>query len=155
MENQLFLDKISFHDCKIYALGYDEKNNQFLLDVDYISSEWILEENGYYSFEVAPSTFVFENAWDIDINISMNNALIIDTIEKNNPTKPKNADYLPENTLEYDWKIELLQGEITFKSIGFYIYQRQKKGLLKHQVLTIDERKGISLKKEGILYQIK
>jgi len=154
MKNRLFLDEISFHDCKVYAFGYDEKNYQFLLDVDYISSEWVLEENGYYSFNVVPSTFVFENAWDINIDISMNEAPIIDDIMRNNPNKPKNIDHLPENTLEYDWKIEFLNGEITFKSIGFFIYQRQKAIMQKSQNLTIDERKGISLKKEGVLLQI-
>jgi len=154
MGNKLFLNEISFHDCKVYAFGYDEKNNQFLLDVDYISSEWTLEENGYYSFDVVPSTFVFENAWNININISMDNAPIIDDIIRDNPIKPKNIDYLPENTLEYDWKIEFLRGEITFKSIGFSIFLRQEVIKQKSQSLTIDERKGISFKKEGILYQI-
>jgi hypothetical protein len=76
---QLFLDKISFHDCKVYASGYDEKSNQLLLDVDYISSDWVLEKNGYYSFSIVPATFLFENAWDIEINVSMNDALIIDS----------------------------------------------------------------------------
>jgi len=155
MENKLFLDKISFHDNKVHAFGYDEKNNQFLLDVDYISSEWILEENGYYSFDIVPSTFVFENAWDININISMGSSeLIIDEIDCSNPVSPRNIDYLPKNSMEYDWKIEFLQGEITFKAISFSIYQRQNEILQKSQTLTTDKRKDISLKKEGILYQI-
>ena len=152
--NSKSLDGLSFHDCKVYALGYDEKNNQFLLDVDYISSEWTLDENGYYSFEVVPSTFVFENAWDININISMDNELIIDGIERSNPAIPRNINYLPENTMEYDWKIDFLQGEIILKAIGFSIYQRKEATLQKSLNLTIDDRNGISLKKEGILCQI-
>ena len=150
---QLFLDKISFHDCKVYASGYDEKSNQLLLDVDYISSDWVLEKNGYYSFSIVPATFLFENAWDIEINVSMNDALIIDRIERSNP-KLKNIDYFPENTVEYDWKIEFLQGEITFKSIGLSIYQRKKGIIQQSQSLTIDQRNGISLRKEGVLYQV-
>jgi hypothetical protein len=153
MEKKLILDNISFHDCKVYAFGYDEKNNQFLLDVDYISSEWILEKNGYYSFNIVPSTFVFENAWDIEINISMGDALIIDEITRDNP-KLKNFDGFPENTKEYDWKIEFLQGEINFKSISFSIYQRQKEITQKSRLLTMDDRRGISLQKEGTIYQI-
>jgi len=149
------LDEFSFHDCKVYALGYDEKNNQLLLDVDYISSEWILEENDSYSFKIAPSTFVFENAWDININVSMDNELIIDEIKRFNPTIPRNIEYLPKNTMEYDWEIEFLRGEITLKSIGLSIYQRQKAIIQKAQSLTMDGRKGISLIKEGILYLIK
>ena len=153
MENKLFLNNISFHDSKVYAFGYDEKNNQFLLDVDYISSEWILGENGYYSFDVVPSTFVFENAWNIIIDISMDEPIIIDTIVRDNP-KAKNVDCLPKNAIEYDWKIEFLQGEITLKAIGFSIYQRKEATLQKSLNLTIDDRNGISLKKEGILCQI-
>jgi hypothetical protein len=120
--NKLFLDEINLHDCKIYSLGYNEKNNQFLLDVDYISSEWVLEQNGYYSFTIKQAIFAFENAWDININISMDNVLIIDDVIISNPHNPKNVACFSENTLEYDWKIELFQGEITFKSIGFSIY---------------------------------
>jgi len=153
MENKLFLDKISFHDCKVYAFGYDEKSNQFLLDVDYISSEWILEENGYYSFNTIPSTFIFENAWNIEINVSMNDTLIIDNIVRNNP-KLKNSDCLPQNAIEYDWKIELLQGEITFKSIGFFMYQRQREVIQQTQNITENNRNDISFKKEGVLYKI-
>ena len=154
MGDILLLDNISFHDCKVHAFGYDKKDNQFLLDVDHISSEWILEENGYYSFKIIPSTFVFENAWNINFNMSMDNELIIDEIERFNPTIPHNIDYLPKNTIEYDWKIEFLRGEIIFKSIGFFIYQRQNE-ILQDQMLTIDERIGICLKKEGIIYEVR
>jgi len=150
---QIPLKDINFHDCKIYAWGFDSDKNQLLMDIDLIY-EWIVTKNNNYVFRVAPTTLVFENVWDVSMDISMDNELIIDKIEYSNPVVPRNIDYLPKETKEYDWKIEFLQGEITFKAISFSIYQRQKEVLQKSQTLTMDDRKDISLRKEGILYQI-
>jgi len=41
-----------------------------------------------------------------------------------------------------------------FKSIGLNIYQRGNNVLQKRQIVSFEKRNGISLKKEGLIYQI-
>ena len=144
----------NFHDSPIYAIGFDKSASELLLDIDLIF-EWVKEQDNYYSFLLAPCTIVFKNVWDIEMDISMNMDMIIDNIVRENPTAPRNINYLPENAHEFDWKIELLQGEISFKSIGFDFYQRKEKTQKKTQSLSFDERGYISLEKSGILVGVK
>lgn len=44
----------------------------------------------------------------------------------------------------YEWAIELQEGKITFKSTGFKQIVRQKPILTESQILTLEERNGIS-----------
>jgi len=60
-----------------------------------------------------------------------------------NPHSPKNKDYIPE-IVEYDWVISLLQGEISFKSIGYEIYIRKSPEIRQEQNLGLEERGGVS-----------
>ncbi|MEA4915906.1 hypothetical protein SDC9_189404 [bioreactor metagenome] len=102
--NKVALEDLVFHDCKIYGFGFNIENNELLVDIDYIE-EWIKEENDdYYSFVVFPSTLIFENVWDLNIDISTNIELIIDNIERSNPNIPRNISYLPNFSREYDGK---------------------------------------------------
>ena len=98
-----------------------------------------------------PSTLVFENVWDLNMDISTDLDLIIDNIERSNPCIPRNIEYLPDFSKEYNWKIALIQGEINFKSIGMKIYQRGKKIKQKSQTLEMENRGGIILEKNGLL----
>jgi len=101
---------MNFHDCRVYAWGFEPDNNQLLIDVDYIF-EWIKNEENTYTFKVAPCTFVFENVWNLSIDIGMNMDLIINDIEIKNPVIPRNINYLSKEVKEYDWKIDFLQGK--------------------------------------------
>jgi len=139
-------DALNFHDCRIYAIGFEK--NKLLFDIDFIE-EWDLEQNEY-NFKIYPATLVFENVWDIDINIEMDTDLIIDNIERNNPQIPRNIKYLLPYSKEYDWNIDLMVGEIRFKSIGLRIFQRKKIEISKNQNLTMQDRNGISLEEKGI-----
>lgn len=152
-KNLVSFEDIGFHDCKIYACGFDSEKNQLLIDIDFIT-QWIDSEGGTYSFGVLPATLIFENVWDLLLDVSMDINLFINNIERTNPVTPRNIDYLPINSKEYSWRIELLQGEICFKSIGFSMYYRQPELIQKSQTLTMEARGGICLKKEGVLYQI-
>ncbi len=154
MQNVILFEDINFHDCKIYAIGFNTEKNQLLIDIDFIT-EWITKnDNKNYSFCVVPSTLVFENVWDVNMDISMDMELIIDTISRSNPVIPKNIDYLSKSAKEYDWTIELLQGEIRFKSIAIKICQRGETFKQKMQVINLKHRGGISLKEEGDIYYI-
>lgn len=146
--NDCSIESLNFHDCKIYAVGFNNEKSEFLIDIDFIN-EWIESENEYM-FRVFPCTLVFENAWNVEIDISTDIDLIIDSITCVNPRIPKNIDYLPPLTKEYDWSIELLQGQIQFTSIGFHAYQRGESKISKSQSLGLNERGGVSLDKSGI-----
>ncbi|MDH6310479.1 hypothetical protein M2451_004015 [Dysgonomonas sp. PFB1-18] len=142
-------ENINFHDCKVYAIGFNDETNEFLMDIDYIA-EWINREKKTFTFNICPATLVFENIWNLNIDISMNVNLTIDNIERCNPHTPRNIKYLPPSSIEYDWNIELLQGQISFKSIGLSLFQRKTTLLSDKQFFTVGERGGVSLEREGI-----
>ncbi len=43
-------DQMGWHDCKIYAMAFDEIKFKFFLDIDYIF-EWINPENEDVNFK--------------------------------------------------------------------------------------------------------
>lgn len=67
-----------------------------------------------------------------------------------NPHLPKNKEILPEK-MEYDWIIELQQGKISFKSIGFELFIRKLPEILETQSLSLATRGGISFSNELVL----
>jgi hypothetical protein len=135
---------LNWHDCKIHGLAFDDKAYKFYLDIDLII-EWInpQEKNECYKFKIAPATLVFKNVWNLVFDIDTNLTLSIDGVSMLNPHLPKNKDYVPDE-MEYDWLITLLEGEISFKSIGFEIYIRKSPEIGQKQTLGLDERGGIS-----------
>lgn len=137
-------DALNWHDCKIYGLAFDDVTFKFYLDIDLII-EWInpAGKGEGYKFKIAPATLVFENVWNLVFDIDTNLTLSIDDVTMQNPHLPKNKDYLPE-IMEYDWSISLLQGEITFKSIGFEIYIRKSPEISQEQTLGLNVRGGVS-----------
>ncbi len=138
-------DNMGWHDSFIYALSLGERN-ELTFDIDYIF-KWINPsgERKFFRFWVSPCTLVFENVYDlkIDIEVSEPFKLEITDINRNNPQRPKNADYI-KCDIEYDWTIETNQGEITFKSIGYKQFVRQTPVLLDEQKMRIEKRNGIS-----------
>ena len=138
-------EQMLWHDCKIYAISFDEVNFQLSFDIDYIHS-WIspTEREPYYKFMVSPALLVFENVWDLEISIAPDLNLDIDAISKSNPNTPKNAAIL-NGEMEYEWIIQLRQGDISFKSIGYKLLIREDPILLERQSLGLLERKGVNL----------
>jgi len=154
MENAYDLQKLlwtesdyynmSWHDNHIHALSF-QKNNKFLLDIDYIF-KWVHKPHSrYFKFWITPCTLIFDNVYNMvfDVEISSPHQLIIDKISMINPQRPKNAEYI-DRQIEYDWLIETTSGEITFKSVGYDQYIRQPAILSKHQVIDIELRGGVS-----------
>jgi hypothetical protein len=137
-------DALNWHDCKIYGLAFDDVSFKFYIDIDLII-EWInpIGKDGGYKFKIAPATLVFENVWNLVFDIDTNLTLSIDDVSMQNPHLPKNKDYIPE-IMEYDWVISLLQGEISFKSIGYEIYIRKSPEIRQEQTLGLKERGGVS-----------
>jgi len=142
-------DQMGWHDSKVYAIAFDDENFQFMLDIDYIF-QWIHPQEGetYFKFWVSPVTLVFENVWDLNINLDSNCRLEINNIQRCNPEKPKNADFV-NNRTQYDWLVETQQGEIVFKSVGFKQYIRQEPILQTAQAIEFKKRGGISFAIQG------
>ena len=142
-------DNMNWHDSFIYALTLGEKN-ELIFNIDYIF-QWIhpTKESNYFNFWVSPCTLVFDNVYELrlDIEVSEPFEIEISEIQRDNPQKPKNADYILRD-IEYDWTIETNQGEIKFKSVGYKQFVRQTPTLLDKQRIEIEKRNGISFDRQ-------
>ena len=134
-------DLMNWHDCPIHALSFS-KDSKLLLDIDYIFKWVLLKNKRNFKFWISPCTLVFENVYDIAFE-SDHTTVIIDNISRENPQKPKNAEYINKE-IEYGWIIETTVGEISFKSVGFKQYVRQAPVLIGMQELDLQTRNGIS-----------
>ena len=70
----------------------------------------------------------------------------IDEISRDNPQKPKNADFIKVDT-EFDWTINTQQGSLYFKSVGYKQYVRQSPKYMPGQYFELTKRGGISFDK--------
>ena len=136
-------EQMGWHDIKIHAISFNADEYELLFDIDYII-EWIEpKQNGTnYQFLIAPATLVFNNVYDFNVNVD-NLDFTIDYIIKENPRLPPNSAYL-KGQVEYDWTIETINGQISFKSIGYIQYIRADFVLLDRQEIGLRERGGIS-----------
>lgn len=135
-------EAMEWHDCKIYAIAFDETNFLLLIDIDYIF-EWIKSETGgNYNFKVSPAILVFENVWNLNIDIDSSLSLDIDEISRSNPRPPKNAESIKKE-FEYDWIIQLQQGELSFSSVGFKQIIKKEPIIIDRQNIGLGDRGGI------------
>jgi hypothetical protein len=137
-------EQMGWHDSKIYAIAFKDESFELLLDIDYIV-KWVApnEKESYFKFWVAPATIVFRNVWDLNIGLEYDLNLEIQDLQRGDVKKPQNTN-VTSGSLEYDWKIEVNNGEITFKSIGYKQYFRKDPILLNTQKIDLLERGGIS-----------
>lgn len=134
-------DNMQWHDNPIHAITFSD-NFELLLDIDYIF-EWILKGKKYI-FWIAPCTLIFENVDDLIFDVGPTTpGFTIDLITKENPQESKNRDHINRDT-EFDWTIEMQEGVITFKSVGYKQYVRQLPKLLRAQKLPLQQRGGLS-----------
>jgi hypothetical protein len=135
-------EKMGWHDCKLYGIAFNDEKFEMAFDIDYII-EWVRQTNGSsYKFWVSPVTLIFKNVYNLEVNVTSLNFTIQD-ISRRNPSIPKNAKHINEN-VEYDWTIELAEGEINFNSVGYTQYSRTPPVLLDEQHINPNERGGIS-----------
>jgi len=133
-------EQMNWHDCPIKALTFND--HQLLLDIDYIF-KWVLMKNKRrYQFWISPCTLVFENVHAIELS-SDYATLTIDNISRDNPAVPKNVEHF-DRDFEFDWIIETIVGEISFKSVGYKQYVRRYPVLVSTQELDTGSRGGIS-----------
>lgn len=142
-------EKMCWHDCKMHAVAFDEFNFKLLFDIDYIF-KWVgPEEDGYFGFWITPATLIFENVYDINIDLGDGLGTIIEDLERTNASKPHNSNYIKKG-IEWEWIIETTNGQISFKSIGYKQYIRKVPVYKKKQELEFEERGGYSFKAENI-----
>ena len=145
---EMDFESMGWHDSIIHGIAFEGKS-EFVLDIDYIFS-WVKpsENHDAFKFWLSPCTLVFENVYELkfDIEISEPFNLQILNLTRQNPRKPKNAEYI-KREIEYDWTIESNNGEITFTSVGYKQYVREKPSLLNTQILNKNDRKGISFER--------
>ena len=138
---------MGWHDSLVYGISFGE-NFQLLFDIDYIF-KWVLTGKTYH-FWVSPCTLVFENVYDLKFDLEFSGIeLEIDDVTRDNPQRPKNADYIGRDT-EMDWVIDTQQGTISFKSIGYKQYVRQLPRYLPTQAIERIERGGISFDTKAV-----
>lgn len=140
---------MGWHDSRIYGFAISKfKNNEqndLTLDIDYIF-QWIhpTGDEKYFTFQVAPCTLVFHNASDLIIDISTGSLLEIeleiDNLEMSNGTS--------ENI--FNFNIITQQGEIKFEATGFTQYVRKNPQHVDSQILSWEERGGISFERTEV-----
>ena len=138
-------ENISFHDNFIHALTYDPEDSELLFDIDYLI-EWLEpDEEGCYSFNIAPSTLIFYGVSNLEIDIGINGIATFDILEiKREIEPPRKGVKVPI----YRYEIVLDHvGKITFSSIGFELFIRSFFPDTESQVLSRKERGGISFEK--------
>jgi hypothetical protein len=90
---------MGWHDCHIYAIAFVSEKFEIAFDIDYIF-EWVYPKPNekYFSFWVSSATLVFENAYNIEFDISSyNGELEIDLIKRESIGIPRNAQHIGKN----------------------------------------------------------
>lgn len=147
--NNMKLDSIKMHDARIYALAFDQY--QLLFDIDIILNRKLNVDS--CNFEIASSTLVFNNVWNVTCDLDTNLKLIVDDIHIISLQELRNIDFLDKSALEYRVQFDCLEGLIEFNTIGGMIYLRN---IVKSNQsdLSLKERMGFSLNKIGDSHKI-
>src|SRR6266550_2747235 len=86
-------EAMGWHDATVHAIGFDqdEESARLLFDIDYIV-RWIdpVPPSEYYSFLIAPATLVFENVWNVEAEVTTQNAgertlLVVADLDRGEP----------------------------------------------------------------------
>ena len=136
---------MGWHDAKIWGVLANPSEWEFLVDLDYIF-KWVHPKANetYFKFWVAPVTMVFENAYNIRIDIeSQQGDIEVADLHMEDPRKTKN-DAFTESTFRF----ECQEGEISINATGFKMYVRQSPKLINGQNFDYSERGGINFGRE-------
>ncbi|WP_444915408.1 hypothetical protein ACJJI5_03940 [Microbulbifer sp. EKSA008] len=136
---------MGWHDSKIWGFLADTENFEFMIDLDYIF-QWIHPRKGetYFKFWVAPVTMVFENAYDILLDIeSRQGELEVADLHMVNERKTKNGRFD-----EHDFRFDCQEGEFKISATGFKMYVRKAPILQSRKALNYKLRGGINFSRE-------
>jgi len=136
-------EQMGWHDVHIHAVAFRPEFFELWFDIDYILS-WVDPhgDDKYYSFWLAPATLAFENIYDLRFDIESHDGDIsFQGIERSDPRAPRNA---VEKRTEWHWLLDLNEGQITFRSVGFSQFTRRPPIFVRSQRLTLEQRGGVS-----------
>lgn len=134
-------DLMGWHDASIWSMVSNAEQFEYLFDIDYIF-KWVnpKENETYFKFWVAPVTMVFENAFDVKIDIESQQGLIeVAELHMENPELTPNGKFT-----SHSYRFECQEGEISLKATGFKMYVRQKPKLIQGQSFELEERGGVN-----------
>jgi hypothetical protein len=140
-------EQMGWHDCSIYGLVFlpvkETHITNLVFDIDYIF-KWVnpINPGQPISFWVSPCTLVFKDTFALTMNVDRRNGTT-DMLEIADLYLVGKVEQ-ETNKWIYEWSIDLQEGNINFKSIGFDQIVRQKPILTHGQCLTLDEREGVS-----------
>lgn len=134
---------MGWHDARVWAMVADEESWEFAMDLDYIF-KWVHPEPGetYFQFWVAPVTMVFEDAFNITIEIESDQGCITIAELHRQELKPTSND-----ALDYLYRFECQEGTISLRATGYRLYVRLKPCLIRSQSFSFAERGGISVER--------
>lgn len=134
-------DEMGWHDSRVHAMAFLPEDFELVFDIDYIF-EWVQPKPGetYFKFWVAQATLVFENVYDVELDIdSYNSKLEIDSIRREDARAPRNVQYIDKGT-EWLWVMECQEGEVRFRSVGYKQFIREAPRLGKTQAIDLKVR---------------
>jgi hypothetical protein len=138
---------MGWHDSRVWAMVAAEESYEFAIDLDYIF-KWVDPEPGekYFKFWVAPVTMVFENAYDISIEIaSRQGGIEVAHLHRENPKTTLNS-----TLTDFQYRFECQEGEISLRATNYLLYVRMEPRLMQGQCLSLDERRGISVARSAV-----
>ncbi|MDQ7810202.1 hypothetical protein Q5425_41310 [Amycolatopsis sp. A133] len=139
---------MGWHDCRVHAVSVVEYEDdtvpatRLLLDLDYIV-RWVdpAPRQKHFTFWVAPSTLVFEQAWDITGEIGpLYDCLEISDLNRLDP---------PDDRPYPRWHLAGHTFDLKFRARGFRQYVRTAPQHVDRQVLTMTERGGLSFAEQA------
>jgi len=136
---------MGWHDAKVWGLLANPQKWEYLIDLDYIF-KWVHPKEGeeYFKFWISPVTMVFENAYDINIDIdSQQGEIEVNNLHMENPRKTRNG-----KLTEYTFRFECQEGEITLNATSFKMYVRKNPMLQRGQILNLRARGGVNFGRE-------
>src|SRR6266566_3790036 len=146
-------EKMGWHDAQLHGIARYEKVErdeeegseghysgvELLLDIDYIL-KWVTSDPKW-KWWVAPSTLVFENAYDFQMRNGSSLQWEISEIVREPAKYPYGVDC---------WKWEIYGTGMVFLAKGYKQYIRQKPILKNFQSFTFEERGGVSFSKQTV-----
>lgn len=132
-----------WHDARIHSVCFDSDNVKLMFDIDYIFA-WVDSAPGTtgWSFWVSPCTLVFDNAYDLTMDVESSRLYIMD-LQRGEYSVPENGAFIGKSD-QWTWNIECDTADISLKSTGYTQYTRRKPRHISGQGFSLTERGGVS-----------
>lgn len=124
-------EEMGWHDSRLYQVKFPGEESEFVLYLDYIF-EWVKPEEGekFFKFWVSPCELIFENIYNLKLNLSFENYIdiYVDDIKREKIGLTPNG-----KMIDWNFVIETDKGNIEFKATGFRMKTISQPKLSEHQ----------------------